>query len=379
MALLLIPLLIGILLSPCLDLRFVWAAIPVVLAILTLPSARGRTWSLYLLVALIGALDAREESVPPVPEDSAVRIVGRLTKAPEWRGLGTYLDVELQSIDAQPYSGRARLTEFLDDPGQRALFDALELGSGDRLEIVVKLHRPAVYRDPGVFDYRRHLERQGIYWTGTIRNPRLITILDRGWHGPDRIKKWITARIEAPFATSADNQVTKALVLGMVLGRKYGLTSDVEREFQAGGLYHLVVVSGFNLAVVAGAAFWIVGWIPWKRRTRLVVVLTCALAYSAIAEGQTPVLRATLMVAFLIIGRLLDRGYSLANTIAATAFIILLIDPNAIDDSSFQMTFAAVLAVVGIGVPGSRWAFGWLNDALKDFDDVSKDSDLPIR
>ena len=379
MALLLIPLLIGILLSPCVDLTYVRVCIPIVIATLTLPSPRGRGWCLSLLVALIGAVDAKEERIPPVPEDSAVRVVGRLTKAPEWRGVGTYLDVELQTIDAQPYRGRARLTEFLDDPDQRALFDALELGSGDRLEIVVKLHRPAVYRDPGVFDYRRHLERQGIYWTGTIRNPRLITILDRGWHGPDRIKKWITARVEAPFATSADNQATKALVLGMVLGRKYGLTSDVEREFQAGGLYHLVVVSGFNLAVVAGASFWIVGWIPWKRRTRLVVVLTCALAYSAIAEGQTPVLRATLMVAFLIIGRLLDRGYSLANTIAATAFIILLIDPTAIDDSSFQMTFAAVLAVVGIGVPGSRWAFGWLNDALKDFDDVSKDSDLPIR
>src|SRR5437763_8243618 len=353
MALLLIRLLIGSLLSPCLDLSFVWAAIPVVLAILTLPSARGRTWSLYLLVALIGALDAREERVPPVPEDSAVRIVGRLSKAAAWRGLGTYVDAELETIDEQPYRGRARLTEFLDDPDQRALFDALELGSGDRLEIVVKLHRPAVYRDPGVFDYRRHLERQGIYWTGTIRNPRLITVLDRGWHGRDRIQKWIQAKVEAPFDASRDNQPIKGLVSGMVLGRKYGLTAEVEKQFQAGGLYHLVVVSGFNLAVVAGAAFWIVRWIPWKRRTRLLIVLACALAYAAIVEGQAPVYRATLMVAFLVVGRLLDRGYSAANTIAGTAFIILLADPEAIEDSSLQMTFAAVFAVVWIGMPAS--------------------------
>src|SRR5438132_5501871 len=309
MALPLLALIIGILLSPCLDSRSVWICLPVAILI----SFAKRRCAL-LAVALAGAgLAARQPAVLPDPGDTAVRLVGRLTKAPEWRGLGVYLDVELQTVDGQRYPGRARLTEFLDDPDLRRLFDAFELGSGDRLEIVVKLHRPAVYRDPGVFDYRRHLERQGIYWTGTIRNPRLITILDRGWHGPDRIKKWITARVEAPFATSADNQATKALVLGMVLGRKYGLTSDVEREFQAGGLYHLVVVSGFNLAVVAGASFWIVGWIPWKRRTRLVVVLTFALAYSPIAEGQAPVLRATLRVAFLIIGRLLDRGYSLAN------------------------------------------------------------------
>ena len=381
MGLLLIPLLIGILLSPCLDSRSVWAAIPFAIATLTLPCPRGRGWCLYVLVALVGAADASiARSVPPVPEDSAVRVVGKLTKAPEWRGPGMYLDVELHSIDAQPYRGRARLTEFLDDPHQRELFDALDLGSGDRLEIVVKLHRPVVYRDPGVFDYRRHLERQGVYWTGTIRNPRLITILDRGWHGPDRIKKWIQAQVEAPFDDgTSNNQPVKGLVAGMVLGRKYGLTAEIERQFQAGGLFHLVVVSGFNLAVVAGTAFWIIRWTPWKRRTRLLLVLACVLAYASIVEGQTPVLRATLMVTFLIIGRLLDRGYSAWNTIAGSAFIILLADPNTIEDSSFQMTFAAVLAVVGMGLPASQWAFGWLSEALRDFNDSSKDGDMPVR
>jgi len=84
------------------------------------------------------------------------------------------------------------------------------------------------------------------------------------------------------------------------------------------------------------------------------------------------------MVVFLIISRLLDRGYSLANTIAASAFIILLADPTAVEDSSFQMTFAAVLAVVGLGMPASQWAFGWLSEALKDFNDTEKDSELPV-
>jgi competence protein ComEC len=296
-------------------------------------------------------------------------VIGKLTKAPEWRGLGVYLDLELLSVDAKPYHGSARLTEFLDGSGQREVFDALDLGSGDRLEIVVKLHRPAAYRDPGVFDYRRHLERQGVYWTGTIRNPRLITILDRGWHGTDRIKKWIERRVETPFQDRPAGREIAGLVAGMVLGRTYGLTAGVERQFQAAGLYHLVVVSGFNLAVVAGTAFWIVRWLPCKRRTRLLIVLASALAYAAIVEGQTPVFRAALMVTFLIVSRLLDRGYSVGNAIAASAFIILLVDPTALEDSSFQMTFAAVLAVVVIGVPATRWLFGSLTGTLKDSND----------
>jgi competence protein ComEC len=311
----------------------------------------------------------------PDPGDAAVRVDGKLLSAPQWHGLGAYLDLQLQTVDDHPYHGRARLTEFLEDPEQRALFDGLNLGSGDRVEILVKLHRPGVYRDPGVFDYRRYLERQGVYWTGTIRNPRLITVLNRGWHGPDRIKSWIQARLEAPFKDRPD---IAGLVLAMVLGRKYGLTAGIERQFQAGGIYHLVVVSGFNLAVVAAAAMWLARFLPWKRRSRLLFVLGCALAYSAVVEGQAPVYRAVVSVMFLVIGKLLDRGHAVLNSIIGTAFILLLIDPSSIDDPSFQMTFAAVLAVVGIGVPASQWALGWLREALKDFNDESKDSDLPI-
>ena len=117
MALPLLALIIGILLSPCLDSRSVWICLPVAILI----SFAKRRCAL-LAVALAGAgLAARQPAVLPDPGDTAVRLVGRLTKAPEWRGLGVYLDVELQTVDGQRYPGRARLTEFLDDPDLRRL------------------------------------------------------------------------------------------------------------------------------------------------------------------------------------------------------------------------------------------------------------------
>src|SRR5262249_40281701 len=157
----------------------------------------------------------------------------------DWRGIGVYLDVDVTSIDGRPFRGRARLTEFLEDGQLRSLFDALSLGSGDLLEIVVRLRRPARYRDPGVFDFRRQLERTGIFWTGTIRNPRLITVLDRGprWRKVfDRVDEAIEARLAGLFAA---DRPTQGLVLGMVLGRKHNIPAELERDFQAGGLYHL--------------------------------------------------------------------------------------------------------------------------------------------
>jgi len=367
----LFSLIVGILISPCLDPAAVWICLPLAILI-----SFAKRWCALIAIALLGAgVTSIQPTVPPEPDNTATRVTGKLTKAPEWRGLGSYLDLELQSIDTRPCRGRARLTEFLDDVEQRTLFDALNLGSGDRVEIVVKLHRPGVYRDPGVFDYRRHLERQGIYWTGTIRNPRLITVLERGWHGPDRTRDWIQARLEAPFKERPE---IAGLVLGMVLGRKFRLTAEIERKFQAGGLYYLVVVAGFHLAIVAGAALWLTRLVPWKRNTRLLFVLGCALAYASIVDGQTPVYRATLAVLFMAIGKMLDRGYAVLNATAGAAFILLLMDPASLEDSSFQMTFAAVLAVTAVGVPASEWTLGWLREGLKDFDDPSKDGNLSI-
>ena len=367
----LVALICGIIAARFLDPHAVWVCLPLACLI-----AVARRWGLLLVFALLGAgLRAAEPIVPPDPGDVAARIGARLVNAPEWRGLGVYLDVELLTVDARPYTGRARLTEFLDDPEQLAMFNALDLGTGDRVEILAKLHRPPVYRDPGVFDYRKYLERQRVYWTGNIRNPRLITVQSRGWHGFDRVQRWVRQRLETPFR---DDRASQGLIMGMVLGRKYGITAAVERQFQAGGLYHLVVVSGFNLAVIAALSFWIARRLPCKRQTRLVLVLLAALGYAALVEGQAPVARAALMVGFFIAGKLLDRGHSIGNSIAGTALILLLLDPASIEDSSFQMTFAAVIAVVGIGSPAVKWAFGWLHEALLRLPDVDRDSRLPI-
>ena len=102
-----------------------------------------------------------------------------------------------------------------------------------------------------MFDFRRYLEQQGIYWTGTIRSPRLITVLERGWHGPDRGKHWLQARLERPFHSDLNIQ---GLISGMLLGRNDGLTAEVERQFQAMPQSELVIAFDGLLGMIIDAA-----------------------------------------------------------------------------------------------------------------------------
>jgi len=364
----LIVLIAGILSGPFLDPRYAALCLPLALLI-----GIAKRPLLLIPVFLIGTL--RRDAVPPVPPDpapEAVRVAGLVEGAPEWRGIGITLDLKVIGIDGRPSDGRARLTEFLDNADLLELFNALDLGRGDRVEILVALRRPAVYRDPGVFDYRHYLERQGIYWTGTIRNPRLITIQSRGWHGPDRARRWIANRISRHF----DNENERGLVMGMVLGRTAGLSAETERQFQAGGLFHLVVVSGFNIAVVASAVLGLSRLLVRRRMLRLAIVGIFVAGYSLLVGWQVPAVRAAIMAAVFLSGKILDRGHSPLNATAFTAVVLLLIDPTSIEDSSFQMTFAAVTAVIGLGLPATQWALGNWTPRLNQFDNVDLDGGL---
>ena len=365
----------GVVASPHLEPFFVWLTlVPTLLISLFRPKF------LLLALCLIGAgLRATQEMRPPEIFDDGYprRVVAVLEGPPEWRDPGHYFDVDILTLDGRPWRGRARLSFFPDDDKLDNLFRDLRLGTGDRVEILTRLRPPRSYRNPGTFDYRGYLARQGVYWTGSIRNPRLVQVLVRSWHGEDTFRRWVTERISRFFAS---DETIRALVLGMVLGQRRKLPIEDVRRFQAAGLIHLLVVSGFNLAVVAATALWLgrhLRFGRFRRAGRYLFALVAILTYAALVEGQSPVVRATLMASILIVGKLLDRRYSVGNALAASAILILIADPSALMDSSFHLTFAAVLAIQILGVPLIRWRLGWLRLALRDFSRTEPDMMLP--
>src|SRR5262245_38913028 len=111
MLLSLVALIAGILLGPCVDPAPVWICIPFSILLSCL-----RRGCVLLTIFLLGCgVASWQSTVPRDPGETAVRLIGTLRKAPEWHGLGIYLDVQLETVDGQAYHGRARLTEFLED------------------------------------------------------------------------------------------------------------------------------------------------------------------------------------------------------------------------------------------------------------------------
>lgn len=137
----------------------------------------------------------------------------------------------------------------------------------------------------------------------------------------------------------------------MLIGERSALGHETQLEWQRTGVYHILVVSGMNVGILAYVVFALL------RRFRsgewLATILTIALAcgYAYLAEMGAPVVRSVVTLTIYLIARLLYREHAALNSIGAAALLLMAADPNTLFDPSFQLTFLCVLAIAGIAAP----------------------------
>jgi competence protein ComEC len=221
---------------------------------------------------------------------------------------------------------------------------------GDRLRFTAKLRPPRNFRNPGAFDYQGYLaaNRISALASAKIQDVELLP----GFTG-NRVQFW-RSRIHSSIIAKVHElwpAQEAALIDAMVIGEQGFIDRDTRVDFQRSGTYHILVVSGMNVSILAFVVFWTLrrirlGEIP---ATLLTVGFCCA--YAFLTEVGAPVWRATLMCAIYLGTRLLYRERAMINALGAAALGLLLFDPNQLFTASFQMTFVCVLIVAAIGLP----------------------------
>ncbi len=137
----------------------------------------------------------------------------------------------------------------------------------------------------------------------------------------------------------------------MVLGEESFLRNTTRTEFQRSGTYHLLVVSGMNLSILAVAIFWTLRQFRLDPALAAITTVLVSFGYAFVVGVGPPVWRAALMLAIYLGARLLYRDRNMLNAIGAAAIGVLIADPQAVFGASFQLTFLAVFIIAGIGAP----------------------------
>jgi competence protein ComEC len=234
---------------------------------------------------------------------------------------------------------------------------------GDRIAVRARLRAPSGSLNPGGFDYAAYLERQGIDAVATVNGLEAVEVLESGraslrWRPWNQFDQWRDAiRLSALQSLT---QPALGLFLGIVIGERGYLEPDVRDQFMITGTVHLLSISGSHLGLVAMLAFTTVKygvlWLPgsWLLRisrritpTRLAAVATIipATGYACLAGAEVATVRSLVMVLVALVAKWLACEQRMFHALGAAAVAIVLHDPQAIYDISFQLSFLSVCAV----------------------------------
>ncbi len=259
---------------------------------------------------------------------------------------GRKIVVRARRVSAQ--SIEARLLAYL--PGDVPA-PALPL-PGESWRLVGRLRLPRRARNPGDFDERGYLSDHGVAAVMDVRD--LERIADGGlgrWtlaRSAERTRRFVLATIEEAFAT----RKTRGVIEGVLLGEKSRLPLKARRDAQDAGVMHLLVPSGTKIAfAMAGAeiAGIALGLWPWQR---FLAGILAGGYYTLVVGALPPYLRAFLTISALYAAKLFGRGAGAGfQALTVSALMILMLDPAALFDAGFQMTYLAVLGLMAARDP----------------------------
>ena len=292
--------------------------------------------------------------------DTPVEIEGRLLADAAVTGAGANLRVRLHRVrlDAcpEPVDGTVSLTVT----GVLVAEAVEEWRAGRILRLPAVLRRPARYLNHGVPDQELLLARRGIALVGSVKSAALVQVVERGrwYHESAAAIRAVVRRSLARHVSPRDPQ-SGAVAVAILIGDRGSLDPDVEQRLQQAGTYHVIAISGGNIAILAGlvlAMLWAAGIRGGWAAAAAVAVL---LAYAHIAGGGASVLRATVMAAIYLSLRIIDQRTAPRHAMAITVAIILLVAPLAIADVGLWLTFGATAAIVAgaarVTLPDSTW------------------------
>jgi len=249
---------------------------------------------------------------------------------------------------------------------------------GDRIRFTTKLKPPRNFRDPSAFDYEGYLAERGIAALGSakLENVELLP----GFSGTrlQRIRNRMHASVIAKVHELWPAREA-TLIDAMIIGEEAFIDRDTRGDFQRSGTYHILVVSGMNVSILAFVVFWTLRRLRLSEIPAALLTVACCAGYAFLTDVGAPVWRATLMCTVYLGTRLLYRDRAMTNALGAAALGLLVFDPRQLFTPRFQMTFLCLLILAAIGIPMLERTSQLYRQALTNWDSRDFAAHLPPR
>jgi len=302
-------------------------------------------------------------------------------------GLRQSIDVETEEIASKaktvPVKSGMRLGIYAKEPKP----DDEDNGSaspmhifhyGERLRFPAKLRPPRNFRNPGAFDYEGYLAEQGIAVLGSTKAASVELL--PGFAG-NRMELWRTRshRSLSEKIRTLWPPADAALIDAILIGENQFIDRDTLADFQRTGAYHILVVAGLKVGILAFVTFWLLRRVRLNHLAASLFTVLVAVLYAYLTNVGAPVWRATLMMIIYVGARSLYRDRSVLNALGAAALGILILQPREIFGASLQLTFLSLLIIAAVGMPILERTSQPYGKGLFYLDSQNYDRSLPPR
>ncbi|MEK7612382.1 MAG: ComEC/Rec2 family competence protein [Patescibacteria group bacterium] len=187
-----------------------------------------------------------------------------------------------------------------------------------------------------------YLKKDGVYGVGT----RVSVVRIREHEGNAIKEKLFRIKHASEQVLSRALPVEHAaFVSGLLFGETAAMSKEFKDALKRTGTTHLIALSGYNITIIAGGILFIAGFFL-KRKWRFIVAITAITLFVIMTGAAASVVRAAIMGGILLLANVVDRPYSLRNTLAVSAFVMVAQNPFIlVYDIGFQLSFLAVFGI----------------------------------
>jgi competence protein ComEC len=277
-------------------------------------------------------------------EKQVFRIRGTILQTPEISKDFFVLKVRVLRMAEQAVDGIARIT--VSGEMRRPLI------AGDTVQTFARFRLPSNFQTPGSFDYKRYLRKEGVHVLGSVKNEALIHVTD---HAISPLS--LISRVRYSFLQSIDRNFTgrdAGTLRALWLDDRSALERNTEQTLVDAGIFHVVAISGFHIAVLIAICFAALKHLCGYRKA-LVVISIVLLFYFLVLEGRSSITRSFFTFLIFSIASWRYEKIGWRNILFLSAFLQIALNPLELFDPGYHLTYLSTAAIVFIAVPLSRY------------------------
>ena len=236
-----------------------------------------------------------------------------------------------------------------------------ELQYGDEIIAVSYINTIDEAKNPNMFNYKKYLRYKKILIQGYVSSSCFRII---GHNKASKVKQYAIRVRDNLLEIFIDNGIKGrefALATALIIGYDDYLESPLREAYSGAGVMHVLCVSGLHVGIVFLFISFLFNLIAietkWYRVFKVCAILFVLWIYAFVTGLAPAVFRAVLMFSFVVLGDLIDRKTNIYNTLAASAFVLVLINPFMIFYIGFQMSYLAVVGIVFLQPKIYHWVY----------------------